>query len=208
MNSEEVLPLRWFYVTMHLIVGDDMKKFLLLFICLMVLFCFSGCGAKEQISYDFDTYLSYNNSFEKNFKLVMPSKDELNGSTILDYVYYDSGATAFEPDRMIQMTVQYSQDQFVIAKEKLEQIITQYDSSCEIENFYINSLLYEGFNFYNYDARDDEFKDTYNDGYCAFAYHISKESNTISYIAFESGNLQYMNMESALSLFPEFQAKK
>ena len=187
-----------------------MKKFLLLFICLMVLFCFSGCGAKEQISYDFDTYLSYNNSFEKNFKLVMPSKNELKGSIILDYVYYDSGATVFEPDRMIQMTVQYSQDQFVKEKEKLEQIITQYDSSCEIENFSFNSMSYKdkGFNFYNYDARDDEFEDTYNDGYCAFAYHISTDSNTISYVAFESGDLQYMNMESALSLFPEFQAKK
>ena len=94
----------------------------------MVLFGFSGCGAKEQISYDFDTYLSYN----------MP---------------------------------------------------------------------YKGFNFYNYDARDDEFENTYNDGYCAFAYHVSTESNTISYIAFESGDLQYMNMKSALSLFPEIESK-
>ena len=184
-----------------------MKKLTLLFICLMVLFGFSGCGAKEQISYDFDTYLSYNNSFEKNFKLVMPSKDELKDSIVLDYVYYDLGATVFEPYRMIQMTVQYSQNQFIKAQEKLEQIITQYDSSCEIENFYFNSMPYKGFNFYNYDARDDEFENTYNDGYCAFAYHVSAESNTISYIAFESGDLQYMNMKSALSLFPEIESK-
>ena len=185
-----------------------MKRLLLLLICLIVLFCFSGCGAKQQISYDFDTYLYYNTSFEKNYKLVMPSKDELKNATVLYYVYYDSGTTMVQPYRMIQMTVQYSQNQFIKAQEKLEQIITQYDSSCEIENFYFNSMPYKGFNFYNYDARDDEFENTYNDGYCAFAYHVSTESNTISYIAFESGDLQYMNMESALSLFPEFQAKK
>ena len=185
-----------------------MKRLLLLLICLIVLFCFSGCGAKQQISYDFDTYLSYNTSFEKNYKLVMPSKDELKNATVLYYVYYDSGTTMVQPYRMIQMTVQYSQNQFIKAQEKLEQIITQYDSSCEIENFYFNNMPYKGFNFYNYDARDDEFENTYNDGYCAFAYHVSTESNTISYIAFESGDLQYMNMESALSLFPEFQAKK
>ena len=184
-----------------------MRRLLLLVVCSMVLFGFSGCGAKNQISYDFDTYLSYNNSFEKNIMLVMPSKEELKDSTVLDYVYYDSGETVFEPYRMIQMTVQYSQDKFVIADERLEQITTQYDSSFEIENFYINSLLYTGFIFYNYDARDDEFENTYNDGYCAFAYHISTDSDTISYIAFESGDLQYMNMELALLLFPEFQAK-
>ena len=107
---------------------------------MIVLFCFSGCGAKQQISYDFDTYLSYNTSFEKNYKLVMPSKDELKNATVLYYVYYDSGTTMVQPDRMIQMTVQYSQDQFVKEKEKLEQIITQYDSSCEIENFSFNNM--------------------------------------------------------------------
>ncbi len=184
-----------------------MKRLLLLFICLIVLFCFSGCGAKQQISYDFDTYLSYNTSFEKNYKLVMPSKDELKNATVLYYVYYDSGTTMVQPDRMIQMTVQYSEDQFVNERQELEQITTEYDSSCEIENFYLNSMLYKGFNFYNYDARDDEFEDTYNDGYCAFAYHVCTDSNTISYIAFESDDLQYMNMELALSLFPQFEIK-
>lgn len=184
-----------------------MKRFLLLFICLMVLFGFSGCDAKEQISYDFDTYLSFNTSFEKNIKLVMPSKDELKDATVLCYVYYDSNTTKIQPDRMIQMTVQYSKDQFAKENQELEQVTTKYDLSCEIENFYYNSNLYKGFVFYNYDARDDEFEDTYNDGYCAFAYHVCTDLNTISYIVFESDDLEYMNMESALSLFPQFEIK-
>ena len=182
-----------------------MKRLLLLFISIIALLGLSGCASKEQISYDFDTYLSCNTSFEKNYKLVMPSKDKLNDATVLYYVYYDSKNTVTQPDRMIQMTVKYSDELFVSEKQGLEEKIIEPDASFETEEFYFNGSLYQGSLFYNVEANNDEFEDTYNDGYFAFAYNVCTTSNTISYLVFESEDLQYMDMQSALTLFPQFE---
>lgn len=168
------------------------KSFQKIFVYVMVLgliLAVCGCSTKEVISYDINTYLSNNSNFEKNISNFMPTKDDLKKSNIEYYCYYDNGKNNETSEKkMIQLTLKYTDEHFGDIEKKLEDNISHNYDETTSRNFYYNDILYQGFIFYN-------------NGYCAVAYGIITDSKTISYIAFDSWDLQFMDIESAFELF-------
>lgn len=170
-------------------------KPIFLFVLISLFLISSGCSHKEKLSYDINTYLSGDTNFERNIATVMPSKEELKNSKVVYYLYYDDGGNdETSQNKMIRLTVEYSDENFINATQTLEQNAILYDSESMSSDFYYNGILYDSFIFYN-------------NGYCAVAYHACSNSKTISYIAFYSWDLQFMDVESALGLFPQFEYK-
>ena len=175
-----------------------MKKALLkapiLFLIILVL-VIAGCSPKEQVSYDFTTYLSGDSEFEKNVALVMPSKEELENSKVVYYVYYDNCEKSDTfGKKMIQLTVEYSDEDFSNAVQKMKNRFDLYDNGIMNSQFFYNGVLYDSFSF-----REND--------YCAIAYNTCSDSNTISYIAFDSLDLEFMDVASALKLFTKFESE-
>ncbi len=167
-------------------------RLVLLVVLIFLIMITSGCASKEQVSCDFDAYLSGNTDFERKIEAVMPSKNELADSKIIYYVYYDNGEDISTfANSMIRLTVAYSDEDLQKAIQKIEELTEEYYDDVMGGQFYYNGTLYKGFQFYD-------------NGYCALAYHICSDSNTISYIAFACDNLTYMDVGGALSLFPQF----
>ena len=165
------------------------KKIFLYIMVLILVFVISGCSQKKVISYDIDTYLSSNSNFEKNISKFMPTKDDLNKFRVSYYYYYDNGENSeTSEEKMIQLTLEYTDENFGVITQNLEKIVSQNYDETTSRNFYYNDTLYQGFIFYD-------------NGYCAVAYGIIPNSKMVSYIAFDSWNLQFMDIESAFELF-------
>ncbi len=168
---------------------------------LMILITLNSCVSNETISYDFNSYLNDDCEFTKGISLVMPSREELSDQKILSYSYYDDGMSEkvfifAHSIRMIFMTVEYTEEDFMGAVQLLEDRIESV--GLYPEEFYLNGNLYKA----AMTCAEDRIY------YCAIAYCVNEESRTISYIAFTSDDLEYMNVESALSLFCEMEKIK
>ena len=153
---------------------------------LMILITLNSCVSNETISYDFNSYLNDDSEFTKGISLVMPSREELSDEKISSYSYYDdgrSGKVFAHNNRMILMTVEYTEEDLMGAVQLLEDRIESV--GLHPEEFYLNGNLYKA-------------AMTYVESYCAIAYCVNEESRTISYIAFTNDELEYMNVESAL----------
>lgn len=163
---------------------------LMLFLLMLTALC--GCGKKQnRLIYDFDTYLCEDTEFDRNAATVLPSKEDLEDSEVVFYMFYDNGGDdEVTSDKMLRLTVQYSDEDYIKAKEKIEQHASQ--DKTQSSSFYYNGVLYNGFMI------NVEY-------YCGIAYHACEESKTISYIAFDTWYLQWMDVESALGLFPQFE---
>lgn len=160
---------------------------------LVLLSLMNGCSSKEHINYDLSTYLGSDTDFEKNVATILPSKEELKNSKVVYYLYYDNGGTDESSEKkMINLTVEYSEECFVKAANDLAESSLLHASESMSRRFYYNGVLYDGFIFNK-------------NGYCAVAYHACSSTNTISFIAFDSWDLQFMDVESALGLFPQFE---
>ena len=179
------------YLLKHSSIKRGFLKLVLSLLMISLIIIVSGCTNKEQVNCNFDTYLSGNTDFEKKVATVMPSKNELADSKIIYYVYYIDGDDISNfANSMIRLTVEYSDDNFLKAIQKIEELSKEYYNDVMGGQFYYNGVLYRGFQIYN-------------NGYYALAYHICSNSSTISYIVFECDNLTYMDVGSALSLFPQ-----
>ncbi len=168
--------------------------FILFLMILMIAVIVSGCSNKKSIiSYDFSTYLGDDSDFSKNVSTVLPSKERLEDQKIISYLFYDNGkSNESSMDKMIQMTVEYSDDVFPDFVSEIENHASVYKNESMGSNFYYNEVPYDGFMVTEY-------------GYCAIAYHVCQDSKTISYLAFDCWQLQFMDVESALSLFPQIE---
>lgn len=174
---------------MFTIYKNRLLKLLILFLLIGLVLINRSCSNKEQLNYDFDTYLNGDSDFEKNIATVMPTKDELMNSKILYYMYYDNGRDIETSEsKMVRLTVKYSDEDFVKAIQRMKEQAALYYS----KQFYYNGSLYDGFFFHN-------------NGYCAFAYNFCSDSNTISYLAFDCWELEFMDVEDALGFFPQFE---
>ncbi len=174
-----------------------MSKIIVVVLLFMMLPILNSCRVESTLTHDYNSYLNDDSEFTKGISLVMPSREELSDQKILSYSYYDDGMSEkvfifAHNDRMILMTVEYTEEDFMGAVQLLEDRIESvglYD-----EEFYLNGNLYKA----AMTCAEDR---TY---YCAIAYCVNEESRTISYIAFTDMDLEYMNVESALGLFYEY----
>lgn len=167
------------------------KFFRMILLFVLLVFLLSSCSVKEQITYDFSTYLSGNSDFENDAALVLPSKDDLINAEVLYYMYYYNVTldhiydSLSDERRMIQLTVKYPDEDFEDAVSSIEQKSEFYYSKAMSSQFYYKDLFYNGFEFHNND-------------YCACAYNICSDTNTISYIVFACNELSFMNVASSL----------
>lgn len=173
------------------------KHFKCIFVFLLILlisFICCGCNKNKNIilTSDVNTYLKGSSSFNENVKNILPSQEDLKNAKIVFYMLYNNNEKeeAFS-ESMIRMTVKYSADDFEKARKKMEQLSEKHKSSTMSSCFYYDGVLYNGFILVN-------------DGYCAIAYNACSDTQTLSYIAFDSYDLQFMNVQSALELFPDF----
>lgn len=170
-----------------------MKKLLSLTLTLLFILSLCGCSSKEQVSYDLSTYLCGDTDFEKNVATILPSKEELKNSKVVYYLYYNNGGTDESSEKkMINLTVVYSDENFTKAANDLVESSLLHANESMSRRFYYNGVLYDGFIFNK-------------NGYCAVAYHACSSTKTVSFIAFDSWDLQFMDIESALGLFPQFE---
>ena len=175
------------------------KFFRMILLFVFLVFLLSSCSVKEQITYDFSTYLSGNSDFENDAALVLPSKDDLINAEILYYMHYYNVTYMYyynvtsnqiydspsDERRMIQLTVKYTDEDFEDAVSSIEQKSEFYYSKAMSSQFYYKDLFYNGFEFHNND-------------YCACAYNICSDTNTISYIVFTCNELSFMNVAYSL----------
>ena len=155
----------------------------------------AGCSNKDTniVTYNFDTYQSESTDFNKNISTVLPPKEDLKDQRIVFYLFYDNGKTdESSAASMIRMTVEYTDTDFVNAASEIEEQYLKYQSPSTSSRFYYDGVLYNGFMFTD-------------NGYCAVAYHICQDSKTISYIAFDCWDLQFMDVESALKHFIQYE---
>lgn len=167
---------------------------------LMILITLNSCVSNETISYDFNSYLNDDSEFTKGISHLMPSREDLLDEKIVSYSYYDDGyvykggffdSLAYN-ERMILMTIEYNEEDFLGAVQALDEKFESY--GLYHEEFELNGNLYKA-------AMICAEERVY---YCAVAYCEDVERQKISYIAFVSKDLEYMNVESALELFNEY----
>ena len=156
-----------------------------------------GCSHnKNEVTYNFDTYLTENSSFEKNIATVLPSKEDLANTKILYYIYCQNETLTFE-NKMLHLTVEYSDENFAKALQTMQTNWETHYYESAGKPFYYNGIRYDGFAFYNHGD------------FCGIAYHVCTDSNTISYIAFVNDELGFMSVAAALNSclgsFPAFQ---
>lgn len=142
---------------------------------------------------DFENYLSDGTEFSKTASTVMPSKQELADAKIL-YCFYEKHGKDNDilgiHTRMLCLTVKYSDEKFQSESLRLEALNEEHDGGMSSQ-FYLNGIFYKGFEY------------EYENG---LAYHICSDTNTISYIAFRTQDLQYMEVKYALEqLNPNFE---
>ena len=180
----------------YLLLFKNLKrKFLNVAIWGLVISLLLITGCREQnelISYDIDSYLSCNTNFEKKASVVLPSKKDIEDSKIVYYALYDDSGASFQ-EGMLRLTVEYSNEKFLNASNRLEELFETKNIGMG-ESFYYDGTLYNSFQYQAFDS---------DVGYCALAYHISSNSNTISYIVISCENLTYMSVEDAISYFPQ-----
>lgn len=165
---------------------------------LLISFICSGCNKNKDIvlTSDVNTYLKGSSSFNENIKNILPSQEELANAKIVFYMLYNNNEKEETfSENMIRMSVKYSAEDFEKTRKKMEQLSEKHKSSTMSSCFYYDGVLYNGFIFIN-------------DGYCAVAYNACSDTQTLSYIAFDSFNLQFMNVQSALELFPDFKCER
>ena len=169
------------------------KAILNLAVCCLAISLIMVTGCKDNnvlISFEVDTYLSHNTDFEKKAAVVLPSKEDIEGSKIIYYSLYDNSGASFE-EGILCLTVEYSDEKFATESQRLEGLLVTENVGIG-GSFYYNEVLYNSF---QYEASKSDI------GYCALAYNINLESNAISYIVFSCENLTYMDVESALNSF-------
>ena len=173
-------------LTFFVIVIRKFSKLILLLLLILIcglIIAHSCADRKNEATYNFDTYLTANSSFEKNIVTVLPSKEDLTDSKILYYMYCEN--ETFK-NKMLHLTVEYSDEDFTNAVQKMQNYWeTHYDESAG-KPFYYNGILYDGFAFHNHGD------------YCGIAYHVCTDLNTISYIAFTNDELGYTSVVAAL----------
>ena len=168
-----------------------MKKFLCFLIIVSI--CVVSCQDSDNIvSYDFDMYLKNGTYFEETASMVMPSKDSLNNAEIVFYEFQHYS------DKILRLIVNYQENDFSLAQKKLNEQHNELKSPLYVkiplyEKFYFEDRLYCCYIFYNY--HNDNLKSY------AIAYSISADEKSISYILYESFDLQFMNASDALSLY-------
>ena len=177
--------------------GNFLRCVVAVSMILLISFTCSGCNKNKNIilTSDANTYLKENSSFNEKVKNILPSQEELKNAKILFYMLYDNRKEDAFSENLLRMTVEYSVDDFVKARKKMEELSEKYNSPSMSSSFYYDGVLYDGFMIFN-------------DGYCAIAYSACSDTQTLSYIAFNSYNLQFMNVQSALELFPDFHCER
>lgn len=153
----------------------------------------TGCREEnERISYDLHTYLSCNTNFEKKASVVLPSKKDIEDSKTVYYALYDDSGASFQ-EGMLRLTVEYSNERLLNESNRLKELF-ETKSIGMAGSFYYDGILYNSFQYQAFES---------DIGYCALAYHICSNSNTISYIVISCENLTYMSVEDAISYFPK-----
>ena len=107
----------------------------------------------------------------------------------LYYAYQYIEDDVFFQNEFINLTVKYSEDEFKTTKAKMEEYYANNNDIADGE-FYYNGALYHGFCL----SEKGE--------YYAVLYSACLDSNLITFIAFSSEHLSYMNIEDALDEFP------
>lgn len=185
----------------HLFVFKGLKrKFpnLVIWVVLISLFLTTGCQEERKlISYDVDTYLSSNTTFEKKASIVLPSKKDIENSEIIYYALYDNSGSYFQ-EGMLRLKVKYSNETFSNEINRLKELFETKNIGMG-GSFYYDGTLYDSFQYQAFES---------DIGYCALAYNIDSNSNTISYIVISCENLTYMSVKDAISYFPQIQLDK
>lgn len=151
-----------------------LRWYLLACTCILVFWSIYSFGSWTKIvENDFSTYMIED---LEHTELYMPSKESLTTAKI---VAYEDTKNVFDDYRMIKFTAQYSNEDFLIAKEKMDDqyqtYITQesYSTAFDDVDFYL-----DGHRFFCVMEQNGV------KGY-AVAYHASSESNSITYLFFE-----------------------
>lgn len=141
---------------------------------------------------DIDNYVSYNSNdyltIDSNFDLTaakyLPSRERLTNSSI---IYFERNDYGNGDHQMYRITAKYDSSIFNIEHNRLQKM---YDSAT------VNELHPEENNFY----LDGQFYKCFVSGHYAVAFHICKESCTISYLFFRDDiNLSSMTAGDALA---------
>ena len=166
---------------------------LIVFGLVIFLLLITGCQEENKlISYDVHTYLSCNTDFEKKASIVLPSTEDIEDSEIVYFAIYDNSGASFQ-EGMLRLTVKYSNESFLNESNRLETLFETKNIGME-ESFYFDETLYKSFQYQAFES---------DIGYCALAYHIHSNSNSISYVVISCENLTYMSVEDAISYFPK-----
>ena len=172
-----------------IILFKNKKRFwvYLIVILLIVIFCSDYYLSNSvKIEDNFETYLSQDDDFVKNAKLVMPAQETLNNNCVVFYNYIKK-----EDMKVYFLTVRYEDDDFLYEKDRLAVLDHRYIEKVALtyinrDDFFWDGKLYHGM-VYN------------NNGYYSIAYHIC-DDNTVSYIFLKYDLfLQTMTMGQTLS---------
>ena len=135
---------------MFTIYKNRLLKLLILFLLIGLVLINCSCSNKEQLNYDFDTYLNGDSDFEKNIATVMPTKDKLMNSKILYYMYYDNGRDNDPSEsKMIRLTAKYSDEDFTTMVQTMQEQSELYYNESMSRKFYYNGTMYDGFISYD-----------------------------------------------------------
>ena len=146
--------------------------------------------AKSFTTTDFNLYLENGTYFEETASLVLPSKDTLDKAKIVFYEYEYNHSIFFDGNKLLRLVVTYDQEEFDSAQSTLE---TRYKEGKDREKFYFDSNLYFCYTFYN---NSDSSVNAY-----AMAYSVDSNEKKISYLLYESFEMQVMSAEYALSIY-------
>ncbi len=159
----------------------------LCFLAVLVAVFFMFCDNQDYfVSRDFRSYLKNGTEFENTATNILPSNAELEETDILFYEFYH------KDNRVLRLDVAYSQSDFNSAKEEISAHLAAQNSYCR-EDFYFDGQLYHGYVFYN---------NTTDVHAYAMAYSFDLDSHRISYMLYESFDLQIMTIADALATKP------
>lgn len=137
-------------------------------------------------THNIDTYLKGGTHFEKTASLVLPSEELLLKNRIASYEFLHFS------DKILRLEVIYNKDDFDSALKAVEEQYEKNDESV-CEKFYFDNKLYHCFVFYN---NSNDSANAY-----AMSYAVDMNENKISYMLYESFDLQVMNAVNALSIY-------
>jgi hypothetical protein len=173
----------------------DVFRGLFIFFLAVLVICFAIFIYQKTKSFtttDFDFYLRNGTYFEESASLILPSKDALENAQILTYEYDYQYGVFFGGEKMLRLSAVYSEEDFFEAQNAIEEKYLQVEG-LDLEKVCLNEELYHCYVFYNNSSNS---VNAY-----AMAYNIDAEERKISYILYESFDVQIMSASSALSLY-------